>query len=154
MNLDTLLDNVLRWLATFVFWPLRLLGYLGDQLASCDSELTEFSLTLQHNILDWLQFFHPVLRYLPWPFIWSFLWAVILWQLFMLLLRLLPTILEFVGRYWLVIAVLWVCGGIVTSFIGEDWKNSTVFTSVFGESPTTTTGYAEGGGGGGGGGSW
>lgn len=154
MDMTTLLQNTLWYLTGFLLWPIKLLGYIGAWLLPCSEYGIEtLSDTVVTNMGNWILFFFPVVKYLPWDFIWNFFWAIVVWQLFIFLWRQFPTINDFLHHWWPVILALWLLGGIITTFIGDEWRDSSVFDEIFNGAPTST-GFSGGGGGGGGGGSW
>lgn len=154
MILNTLFASILQYIITFLFFiPIQILRLIGLLLPSCDQlGVVMFTNDAINGAIQWIRFAWPILQFLPWDVIWGLVSAEILLLVFLYFLDHLPMLFAFVGRWWMVILVLFLLGGIISFFIGNDWRGNEVFTDTFGESPTST--YSGGGAGGGGGGSW
>lgn len=153
--MTSMFANLLTWIVGFAFYvPFQIIRLIGLLFPSCASlGLLEFSDAILVNAVNWIRFYWPILQYVPWGFIWNFLSAVFLYVFVRWLMGHFGKIATFVVNFWWIIAVFYVAGAVVDFFVSDSWRNSTVFTAVFGTSPTST-GFSGGGGGGGGGSSW
>jgi len=156
MEIGTLFSSVLSWIIQFVlFIPAQLLILIGQFLPNCTNlGVVMFSNDVLNTVAQMIRFAWPVLQFLPWSTIWGIVSATLLYFGFWWFWTHMPQIFEFVGRWWWVIVILFILLPIVNFFLGSDWMDSSAFTEVFGENPTSTGGVSGGGFGGGGGGSW
>jgi len=155
MDINTLFGNVLNYIIGFVFFiPVTILRLIGLLLPTCDQlGLVTFSNNAINDSIQWMRFAWPVLQWLPWDVIWGLVSAELLLLIFFYIFDHLPMIMNFVGRWWWLILILFLFGGIISSFLGNDWRTNDIFTDVFDTAPTST-GFGGGGYGGGGGGGW
>lgn len=155
MDINTLFANILNYIVSFVFFiPIQILKLIGAFLPTCSQlGIVTFSNNALNDAIQWMRFAWPVLQFLPWDVIWGLVSAELLLLIFFYLLDHLPMIMNFIGKWWWLLLALFLFGGIITTFIGNDWRSSPAFTDIFGTAPTST-GFAGGGFGGGGGGSW
>lgn len=147
--------NVLSWLIKLVFFvPFQVIKLVGLLLPTCSSVgIVNFSNDALLAMINWIRFLWPVIQYFPWSFFWNFLSAMILYILVKWLWSLLPWLSGLGFKVWIVIAVLYGIGGVISIFTNLDWQSSPAFTEVLGSS-STVNGAVGGGFGGGGGGSW
>jgi len=153
--MSTMFSSLLSWLVNFaLFVPFQVLHLVGLAFPNCqDFGVFSFTTAVTNAAIGWMLFLYPILRFVPWTFVWNFLSAVFLYIFVTFLLRNFPKVWGFVLQFWWVIVIFYVLAGAISFFTGYDWMSSDAFTQVFGSSPTTT-GSVGGGFGGGGGGSW
>jgi len=153
--MNTLFASLLSWIVQFVlFVPFQFLKLAGLLFPPCSSiGFFGFTTSVTNSMVNWILFLWPVIKYIPWTFVWNFVSAVFLFIFFRFVWKNLPKLLEFVMSFWWVIVIFYVVAGLISVFTGYGWMDSPVFSEVFGSSPTTT-GSVGGGFGGGGGGSW
>lgn len=153
--MSTMFSTLLSWIVGFaLFVPMTLLRLVGLLFPTCaEFGITTFANSVSTSAANWILFLYPVLKFVPWTFVWNFLSAVFLYIFVSFLIRNLPRLLPFVLQFWWVIVLLYVVAGAINVFTTFNWMSSSAFTEVFGNAPTTT-GSVGGGFGGGGGGGW
>jgi len=153
--MSDLFTSLISWIVSFAFYvPFQILRLIGLLFPSCTAlGFTQIANgTIQHAV-NWIRFYWPIIQYVPWAFVWNILSAVFLYVFVRWLTLQFHNIASFVLRFWWIIAIFYTLGGAVDFFLSYNWMDSTVFSEVFGDTPTTT-GFSGGGGGGGGGSSW
>jgi len=155
MEIGTLFSSVLSWVVQFLlFLPSQILVLIGNFLPNCDDlGVVMFTADVLNTVAQMIRFAWPILQFLPWETLWGLVSATILYFAFWWFVDNMPLIVNFVSRWWMVIVALFLILPLLNFFLSDDWMDSSVFTEVFGESPTST-GVSGGGFGGGGGGSW
>lgn len=142
--------------AVFLYTPFKVVALIGEHFfPSCtDMGYVVFTESMLNSMVNWLRFLWPFLKYFPWEFMWNYLSIILLLYFIFWLWDNFDKMSSFFLKYWWIVAVWFVVGGIVTYFIGDLWRASPVFTEVFGTSATDTAVGTGFGGSGGGGGSW
>jgi len=153
--MSTLFSTLLAWIVQFaLFVPFQFLKLAGLLFPTCSSlGLTALPVAAMTAAADWVLFAYPVIKYLPWTFIWNLASAILLYIFFRFVIGIFPRIAQFVLNFWWIIVIFYVLGGVISIFTSSAWMDSEVFSEVFGETPTSS-GFSGGGFGGGGGGGW
>jgi len=153
--MSDIFGHLLSWLIQFVlFVPFQILRLAGLLFPSCSSlGIVQLSQSVIDNLVQLIRFLWPVIKYIPWTFLWNILSAFLLYLFFKWLWKLWPRIASLGFTFWIVFTIFYGLGYVISFFTG-DWADSPVFTEVFGESPSSTSGWSGGGFGGGGGGGW
>jgi len=154
MTFSELFSNLLVWLVSFVLYvPFTFLRLVSGLMPLCSNfGITSFTSDVSLSAVNWIRFYWPFLQYIPWVFVWNFFSAVLLYIFFKWLWNHLPKFIGLVMNFWWIFVIFYTLAFAINFFIDYDWTESTAFTEVFGDSPTSTGSGM--GGGGGGGGSW
>jgi len=155
-SFSSLFGSLLSWIGGILFFvPVQLLSLVSLLLPECSSlGLVVVSQETMQGFADLVGVLAPVLRLVNWSAWGELVSAFVLYWGFRFVWNNWYMIANFVGQWWWIIALLYVVLPLANFFLGNDWMNNTIFSDVFGASPTSTEVFSGGGLGGGGGGSW